>query len=240
VTGAWYAAAMTRLALLSLWVGTSALAHISLEQAGTHKSRYGDTELKGGPCGLAGGKRGTHVYTYEPGETITVSLKEYISHPSYFRIAFDNDGDDDFKDPASISPIDPARKCPDGPGDHCGASDFYNSPAVLPQMDNLDPHLATPGAGTKFTWKVKLPEVECSNCTLQIIQVMQDDASHGPYDPTPGVGVADLYYQCIDLVLKRAEAPMQTKGCAASGAAPASTLWLLGVLWLWRRRSVGV
>jgi hypothetical protein len=178
-------------------------AHISLEQGGTHLSRYGDGELKAEPCGRADGTRGTHVYTYEPGATITVSIVEFVSHTSYFRVAFDDDGDDGFKEPASILPIDPARKCPDGPGDHCGASDFYNTPAVLPNMDNLNPHIGALGTSPKYTWDVKLPDIECTNCTLQIIQVMQDDGFHGPYDPTPGVGVEDLYHQCIDLVLKR-------------------------------------
>jgi hypothetical protein len=174
-------------------------AHISLEQGGTHLSRYGDRELKSLPCGRAGGTRGTHVYTYAPGQTITVSLVEYVPHPSYFRIAFDDDGDDAFKEPASILPIDPTRQCPDGPGDHCGKSDFYNTPAVL--MDNLNPHL--PNGTPQYTWSVTLPNVECTNCTLQIIQVMEDDGPHGPYDPTPGVGIEDIYHQCIDLVLTR-------------------------------------
>ena len=40
-----------------------ASAHISLEQGGTHLSRYGDSEIKAGPCGRTGGKRGTHACT---------------------------------------------------------------------------------------------------------------------------------------------------------------------------------
>ena len=230
---------MIRFSWLALFLAAPALAHISLEQAGTHKSRYGDTELKAGPCGLEGGKRGTHVYTYEPGQTITVSVKEYVSHPSYFRIAFDADGDDDFKPPASIKPIDPARMCPDGPGDHCGTSDFYNSPAVLPGMDNLDPHLATPGAGTRFTWKVTLPDVECLNCTLQLIQVMEDDGPHGPYDPAPGVGIADVYYQCIDLVLKRSADGGTAPAVPAHGCDVAGGGSMLALLALLRARSGG-
>ena len=207
---------------LATCVATSAHAHISLEQGGTHLSRYGDgasgnpsatVVLKNPPCGKTGGTRGTHIYTYEPGQTITVSIVEYISHPSYFRIAFDNDGDDAFTDPASIKPIDPSRKCPDGPGDHCGTSDFYNTPAVLPNMDDLNPHLADSSKTPKYTWQVTLPNVECDNCTLQVIQVMEDDLFHGPYDPTPGVGVPDVYHQCIDLVLKHG-------GSADGGGSP--------------------
>jgi hypothetical protein len=185
-----------------LAIAHPAAAHISLEEGGTHKSRYGDGELKAGPCGKAGGTRGTNVYTYSSGQKITVTVVETIPHPGYFRFAFDNDGDDAFIEPASIKPIDPSRKCPNDPTDRCGVSDFYNSPAVLPGMDNLNPHL-TAAFGTRYTWEVSLPDVECNNCTLQLIQIMEDDLTHGPYDPTPGVGVADIYHQCIDIVLKR-------------------------------------
>jgi hypothetical protein len=191
-------------ALVVTMLGMSrvASAHISLEEGGTHKSRYGDGEIKAGPCGKLNGTRGPNVYTYAPGQKITVAIVESIPHPGYFRIAFDNDGDDAFITPRSIKPIDPARKCPNDPTDQCGTADMYNSPAVLPGMDNLNPHL-TARIGAKYTWEVTLPDVECTNCTLQVLQVMEDDLTHGPYDTRPGVGVADVYFQCIDLVLKR-------------------------------------
>ena len=185
----------------ALLLAAPAWAHISLEQGGTHLSRYGDSYLKDLPCGKAGGTRGTNIYTYAPGSTITVSFVETISHPSYFRFAFQANGDDQFKEPASIKPIDPARPCPIDSGDHCGTSDFYNTPNVLPMMDDLDPHLAG-NSGQKYTYQVTLPNIECDNCTLQIIQVMEDNQFHGDYDPTPGVGIEDIYHQCIDLVLK--------------------------------------
>ncbi len=212
----------TGLAASSLLAALPASAHISLERGGTHKSRYGDAELKDGPCGRANGTRGTNVYTYEPGQTITVKFNEYVPHPGYFRIAFDNDGDNDFQDPASIKPIDPARKCPFNAADKCGASDFYNNATVLPGMDNLAPHLA--GEWNKqYSFDVKLPDVECTNCTLQIIQVMEDTI-HGAYNPTPGDPndspyVADNYHQCIDLVLKRAAG---TGGTAGAGGTAGS------------------
>lgn len=196
----------TLAALAAFTAAPAAFAHISLEQGGTHLSRYGESYLKDLPCGKAGGTRGTNIYTYAPGSTITVSFVETISHPSYFRFAFQASGDDQFKEPASIKPIDPSRPCPIDSGDHCGASDFYNTPNVLPMMDDLDPHLAGT-SGKKYTYQVTLPNIECDNCTLQLIQVMEDNQFHGDYDPTPGVGVEDLYHQCIDLVLKAGTAP---------------------------------
>ena len=201
----------------SVTLAAPANAHISLEQGGTHKSRYGDGELKAGPCGRAGGTRGTNIYMYEPGQTITISLVEFVQHPSYFRWAFDADGDSAFKEPASIKPIDPTRPCPIDSGDHCGPSDYYNNSAVLPGMDDLNPHMPSSGPSPKYTWQVTLPNVECDNCTLQIIQVMEDNAFHGDYDPTPGVGVEDIYHQCIDLILKKG-------GTSADGGVPGGGL----------------
>ena len=209
----------------------SAAAHISLDQGGTHKSRYGDGPIKDGPCGMAGGTRGTNVYTYAPGETVSVAIVEFIPHPSYFRVAFDDDGDDDFAPPASIQPIDPMRPCPLNAADKCGASDYYNNATVLPDMDDLNPHL-TAMAGQKYTFDVKMPDVECDNCTLQIIQVMEDTI-HGAYNPVPGNPadtpyVADIYHQCIDLVLTREggtgpTGPASGDGGVGSGKAPASS-----------------
>jgi hypothetical protein len=204
-----------------------ASAHISLDQGNTQKSRDGDANLKEGPCGKAGSTRGTNIYTYAPGQVVPVNIIEFIPHPSYFRIAFDNAGDDAFKAPASIKPIDPTRPCPFNAADKCGASDFYNNSAVLPNMDDLDPHIPTAFVSKSYTWNVTMPNVECDNCTLQIIQVMEDTI-HGAYNPVPGDPAdvrytPDIYHQCIDLVLAREGGT----GAAAtdagkSGAAPSN------------------
>jgi hypothetical protein len=217
------------LSIIVFDVVSVAHAHISLEQGGTHKSRYGDSEIKDGVCGRAAGTRGTNIYTYEPGQTITVKLVEYIGHPSYYRWAFDNDGDDGFKDPVSIKPIDATRGCPASNlvgdaamRDQCMKDDFYNTPEVLPTMDDLDPHSDAP-SGKLYEFTIKLPDVECDNCTLQVIQVMEDASFHGPYNvEVSGAGdLEDVYHQCIDLVLKRGSGS-GSAGSAASGGAPAS------------------
>lgn len=181
---------------LALSLSLPALAHIDLDSAGTHLSRYGRNLIKHGPCGKAEGKRGKNVYTYKPGETIEVAVNEFIPHPGYFRIAFDNEGDDDFVNPQSVLPLN--RECMNDPADRCGETDFFNNSTVL--MDNLNPHKR--GLPKKYSWKVKLPDVTCDNCTLQVLQVMTDEYPiHAPYDPANNSD--DLYYQCIDLVLKK-------------------------------------
>ncbi|HEX6241493.1 MAG TPA: SCE4755 family polysaccharide monooxygenase-like protein [Polyangiales bacterium] len=178
-----------------------AQAHIIME--GELKGREGDQ--KAAPC--EGLPRSETPNVFEPGATIRLAVIEGIPHDGYFRISFDDDGTD-FKDPGSIKPFNPNRygpgkACEGTPQDHCGESDFCNmvadgkGPRVL--WDKLDLHL---GADVSFgqvrEWHVKLPDIECENCTIQVMQVMEDPAGHGPFD-----GMSDLYYRCVDVVLRK-------------------------------------
>ncbi len=138
-------------------------------------SRYGPDTLKTGPCGVAGGERSPNINYFEPGQIIDVEWDEYVNHPSHYRIAFDEDGDDDFVDPATMQEYD-------------------SNDAVL--LDAIKDDSPT----SLYRVSVTLPDVECDNCTLQLIQVMYDKP---PY-VVPG---NDIYYQCADLVLRRGDAP---------------------------------
>lgn len=182
--------------LIALTVpAVEAAAHLELEAP---VSRYGPDVLKTGPCGVTGGERTDNVTYFEPGETIEVRWNEYIDHPGHYRIAFDADGDDDFVDPATMM-------------------EFYSNDAVL--LDNI------PDQGRDnpyYSATVTLPDIECDNCTLQLIQVMYDKP---PYT-TPG---NDNYYQCADLVLRVGGAPdggvvggTGGNGTGGSGAAAGS------------------
>jgi hypothetical protein len=191
-----------------LAVSVPASAHIKM--VGDVQARSNDdSDQKVKPC--QGLKRGAgEVYTFEPGATIKLGVEETIGHDGYFRVAFDNDGEDGFKDPKSIKPINPMRQN-QGPTDQDKASDFCNvvsndgGPTVL--FDRLTPHVAGFLEGKEWSWNIKLPNVECDNCTLQVMQVMEDPPGHGPFD-----GKNDLYYRCIDIVLKKGAG--QTKGTA--------------------------
>ncbi len=157
------------LAIASLWP-LEARAHLGLN---TPVSRYGPDVLKTGPCGTTGGERTANVTYYEPGATIEVRWDEYVDHPGHYRIAFDEDGVDEFVDPAAMT-------------------EFYSNDSVL--LDDIADD------GRDYMVTVTLPDVECDNCTLQVIQVMYDKP---PYT-TPG---NDIYYQCADLVLREGGAP---------------------------------
>ncbi len=61
----------------------------------------------------------------------------------------------------------------------------------------------------RYSMQVTLPDVECDNCTLQLIQVMSDKPPWGPG------GGNDIYYQCADLVLSRDAPAEPAPGCGA-------------------------
>lgn len=133
---------------------------------------------KVGPCGI--NERSEHVTRFRPGETIEVSLQETIDHPSHYRIAFNPDGDD-FEDPTSIDDRD---------GNH---------PFVL--LDGI-----TDTDEARQTVDVTLPDVECEECTLQLIQVMYDKQGNGfggrDSQEMDADDNDDIYYSCADLVLR--------------------------------------
>jgi MYXO-CTERM domain-containing protein len=201
-------------ALVLLGGLSTARAHISVDDGGTHMSRSGVDDQKDAPCGVAGSKRGTNVYKYKPGATITLSIAETISHPGYFRIAFDKDGDDNFPIPMGTDGM--MGNCSGDPKCGPGKADYCSNETVL--LDNLDPHAQAFGASKKYTWSVKLPDVECDNCTLQIIQMMNDFNFH----PSP-YPADDIYYRCIDIVLSNSApdvttTPVENKGMTCPGA----------------------
>ena len=153
------------LALVCL-LATSALAHIQLTYP---LQRY--TEQKNPPCGrTADLGRGETITVLEPGSTITVTWDETVNHPGHFRIAFDEDGQDDFYDPPTMETCD------------TGAPILVDCIADLP-------------TGGAASFDITLPDIECDNCTLQVIQVM--------YDKPPFGDGNDMYYQCADLTLRQ-------------------------------------
>ncbi len=132
----------------SIFLTTPALAHIQLDEPAPRGAAQ-----KAGPCGAPGGVRGDNVAVFTPGQTITVTWRETINHPSHYRISFDEDGDDDFRDPEDFM-------------------DFSGNPTVL--VDAIED---LPAAGQEQ--EVTLPNVTCERCTLQVVQVMYDKPPYG-------------------------------------------------------------
>jgi hypothetical protein len=157
-------------------------------------------DQKAGPCGAANSVRGTKVTTYAPGATIMVEWDETTDHPGHYRISFDDDGNDSFKNPNV-------------------PTDNFSQTLVDQIVDKTGGH---------YTQQVTLPTTPCTNCTLQLMQIMTTNV---PYN--------SFYYQCADLTIGDGggEPPPGNGtdgGCATgSGAGALAALALLGLI---RRR----
>ncbi len=160
---------------------------------------------KQGPCGATGSQRGANVGLFEPGDTITVTWDETIDHPGHYRLAFDESGDDDFPDP--FSPDD----------------DF---PAIL--VDQI----ADRSGGGAYSQEITFPDVECEDCTLQLVQIMTVQV---PYN--------SFYFQCADITLRAGGGPDPDPGadggCSAGGEPGLGLYFLVALVALaYRRRRV--
>jgi len=202
---------------LALLLGLVALAPVEAKAhlgLSAPASRYGPDTLKMGPCGVSGGERTEIVTYYEPGETIEVSWDEYIDHPGHYRIAFDEDGDDDFVDPATMM-------------------ELYSNETVL--LDGIDDK----GPGERdYVATVTLPDLVCDNCTLQVIQVMYDKP---PYT-TPGNDIyyqcADLVLRVGGAPPDAGIEPgaQSSTGCSVGVIDGGSSVGLIGLFFLWLAR----
>jgi hypothetical protein len=158
---------------------------------------------KAGPCGNTGSKRGTKVTAFRPGQTITVEWDETVDHPGHFRLAFDESGNDSFQDP-------------NRPDD--------NFPQTLADQ------IADRSGGGHYSQQITLPNISCTNCTLQLMQIMTTAV---PYD--------SFYFQCADLVLgdggdPEPTGPTETEGGCATGSSVQGLAAGLAVLGLALRR----
>ena len=169
------------LASLVALAASPSLAHIELDSP---TGRYNDGENKWCPCGGGGDgsrdnagcsletsdpDRGSTSTTFAPGSTVTVRWRETVGHTGRFRISFDPDGadQDDFDDHILADIADPSG----GNG-------------------NI-------GQGNVWELDVTLPDTPCTNCTLQLVQVMNGNTA----DEVPSLYGTSTYFQCANLVL---------------------------------------
>ena len=143
-----------------------------------------DMNIKTGPCGRANDSRTTdmsRITVLQPGATIMVQFGETIGHPGFYRISFDDDGQDAFVAPTSRAMVQT------GP------------PYMLPVLLDNIPDMGATGANM-YTATVTLPNVECERCTLQVIQVMV--AANVMSWTATGMD-PDIYFTCADIALRR-------------------------------------
>jgi MYXO-CTERM domain-containing protein len=154
--------------------------------------------LKTRQCGDPTAPRGTPM-VLPPGSTYTVKWLETVDHPGHYRISFDNDGDDFFIPPNTT------------------ATTVGMDPTV---MIDLIPDVQGnfPPAGRPYSQQITFPNIECTNCTLQVIQLMTDKP---PYTTAPTSD--DIYFQCADIQLKTGSSPPPDAGVTPGDDAGTTT-----------------
>lgn len=162
-----------------LLVPSFASAHIALTYPPPRT-----TMQKARHCGQTGLPRGTNVTTLAPGATITVTWKETVDHPGHYRISFDNDGENFFIPPNAT------------------ATTVGMDPTVMIDLIADVQGGTLPAGGRMYSQQITLPNIECTTCTLQVIQLMTDKS---PYTTTATSD--DIYFQCADITLSNTTPP---------------------------------
>ena len=158
---------------VTLLVPSVASAHIQLMYPPART-----TMLKNRHCGDPAAPRSANPKVLLPGSPLTVVWYETIEHPGHYRISFDNDGTDFFVPPNTT------------------ATTVGMDPTV---MIDLIPDVQGnfPVQGRRYETTITLPNIECTNCTLQVTQMMTDKP---PY--TTDAASNDIYFQCADIALR--------------------------------------
>jgi hypothetical protein len=159
-------------ALLVLPVAASAHFRLLTPSSNLIENQLGDPQ-KMAPCGGVTGNPGTQTNVVTPvrgGDMLRVQVSETVFHPGHYRIALA------VKDRKEL-PADPMVMTRQGPNGAVQSVSADIAPAKPPILaDGLFMH--TDRQQTPIPWEteVKLPNINCDQCTLQVIQFM---AEHG-------------------------------------------------------------
>jgi hypothetical protein len=150
----------------AIFIPAAARAHIQLTSP---QPRYvqDNNGLKTAPCGS--GSRTGAVTKLSPGQTLTVTWKESVSHAGHYRIALAA-SESEFVEPKDLS-----------------------VPSTLPSWDLADGIQDKTGTQT-YSQSVQIPQVECPTCVLQLIQVMSAGT-----DGTNTGSFSGVYHACADV-----------------------------------------
>lgn len=151
------------------------------------ENQLGDPQ-KLGPCGGTSANSGEptgKITAMRGGDMVHIKIQETVYHPGHYRVALA------VLDRKEL-PADPeatTRDTPRGPFSVSGKIDPAPKPPVL--VDGLFVHHARPEAGSFWEADVRLPNINCEKCTLQVIQFMEEH----PYNKDGGF----TYHHCADL-----------------------------------------
>ncbi len=170
-------------------VAAPASAHFILvaPDAWVEVNVLGDPQ-KAAPCGTSDITKGTptgNVTAMTGGEMLHIKIKETIYHLGYYRVALS------VLDRSELpaDPIAETKDSPRGPISVSAKIDPAPKPPVL--ADGLFEHRERPAPGTFWETGIKLPNINCETCTIQVLQFMEEHGLNKEGDFS--------YHHCADL-----------------------------------------
>jgi hypothetical protein len=168
-----------------------AQAHFTLVEPASwlvEVNQLGDPQ-KLAPCGGTSQNAGTPTGALTDvmgGASLHIKLRETVFHPGHYRVALSVNS-------RSELPADPQVTTRDTPNGPRSVSAKITSPVAPPVLaDGLFVHTERPD--TFFETDVRLPNINCGKCTLQIVEFM---AEHG-HNPDGDYS----YHHCADLRIR--------------------------------------
>jgi hypothetical protein len=176
-------------AAAALAAPSATLAHFTLQAPASWltEAPNGDPQ-KMAPCGGVTGNPGMPtgaITAVRGGDMLHVKLQETVFHPGHYRIALS------VLDRKEL-PADPMVMTKEGPRGPLSVSAMIMEKPVPPVLvDGLFPHTERTPPPIPWETDVKLPNINCDKCTLQVIQFMAEHGLNKDGDFS--------YHHCADL-----------------------------------------
>jgi len=140
------------------------------------EDQRGDPQ-KAGPCGGSNTNWGEPSFAVNDatgGELLHIKVQETIYHPGHYRIALAVNSPNEL-------PADPEAVTRDGERGPISVSGAIQDPVVPPVLvDGLWAHTTRPESMQTYETDVRLPNIDCEHCTLQVIQFMNEHGVNNP------------------------------------------------------------
>jgi len=140
------------------------------------ENERGDPQ-KAGPCGGSNTDWGTESYVINQavgGSLMHIAVQETIYHPGHYRIALA------VNSPTELPPDPEAVTRPTERGPYSVSGEIQDPPAPPVLVDGLWPHDTRPAEVQTYETDIRLPNIDCEKCILQVIQWMNEHAFNNP------------------------------------------------------------
>jgi len=144
---------------------------------------------KAGPCGGTNDDWGDPSYVINEavgGELLHLAVQETVYHPGHYRVALA------VNSPTELPPDPVATTRESDRGPVSVSAEIQDPPRIPVLADGLFPHDVRPEEGMQiYEADIRLPNINCDKCTLQVVQFMNEHRYNNPGGYT--------YHHCAEI-----------------------------------------